>query len=254
MTLDISTDTKTLPKISIIIVTYNAAATLQKCLDSIYRQTYPFLEIIILDGASTDGTVDVLRENSSKIVFWKSEPDQGIYHAMNKALEYFTGDWVYFLGADDVLYHDFSTLAFQLSDHRCIYYANVIFRGQKYRGEVTEYKHAKSTVCHQAIIYPREIFTGHHMRFNTKYKISADHELNMRCWKKFRFKYVDLTIAFFNDMGISSTKTDHIFENDKLKLIFKYHSLSTAFRYAVRLLKEMISPKAYQPAPPTGNH
>lgn len=253
MTNPTNTDSISLPKVSIIIVTFNAADTLQKCLDSIYRQTYPFLEIIVLDGASTDGTVDILKANTGKITFWKSEPDRGIYYAMNNALEYITGEWVYFLGSDDLLYDDFSALAYQLKDHTCIYYANVMFRGQKYRGEVNEYKHAKDTVCHQAIIYPKEVFVERKMRFNTEYKISADHELNMRCWKKFRFRYIDLTIAFFNDAGVSSTKKDHTFKRDQLKLVFKYHSLSAAFRYAVRLFKEKINPKAYKPAPPTNN-
>jgi len=206
-----------------------------------------------MDGASTDGTVSILEANSGKIAFWKSEPDEGIYYAMNHALEYFTGDWVYFLGADDVLYDDFSALALQLKDHACIYYANVMFGGEKYRGEVTEYKHAKDTVCHQAIIYPKQVFVERKMRFNTKYKISADHELNMRCWRKFRFRYIDLTIAFFNDMGVSSTKTDHAFKGDKLKLIFKYHGLATALRYAVRLFKKKLNPGAYKPAPPANN-
>jgi glycosyltransferase involved in cell wall biosynthesis len=239
------------PKISIIIVTYNAAATLQKCLDSIYAQTYPSLEIIVLDGASTDGTVAILEKNKDKIAYWKSEPDKGIYEAMNTALEHFTGEWVYFLGADDVLYPDFSAFAAQLKDHAHVYYGNVMFRGKKHRGEVSAYQHAKGAVCHQAVIYPKEIFTKKGMRFNTKYRIVADHELNMRCWRKFPFRYLDYTIALFNDSGISSTKVDHVFKKDQLKLTFKYHGLITGIRYAIRLMKERRNPDAYKTAPPT---
>ena len=65
-------------KISIIIVTYNAAATLQLCLESIYNQSYKNLEIIVIDGESTDGTVEILKHNESRLSFWKSEKDRGV--------------------------------------------------------------------------------------------------------------------------------------------------------------------------------
>jgi hypothetical protein len=242
---DLTTD-KLPPKISIIIVTLNAADMLQNCLDSIYKQRYPAIEIIVMDGLSTDGTVDILKANDDRISCWKSEKDGGIYQAMNKALDYITGDWVYFLGADDILYDDFSTLAFQLKDHRLIYYANVSFGGVKYRGEVTAYQHAKGAVCHQAIIYPKEVFVDYKLRFDPKYKISADHVLNMQCWRKFRFHYIDLTIAFFNDTGISSMAIDGTFDRDKLKLIFKYHGLGAGMRFFIRRIKETLNPKQYK--------
>ncbi len=238
-----------LPKISIIIVTYNAADVLQNCLDSIYKQQYPNIEIVLMDGASTDGTVAILKANDSKITLWKSEKDAGIYDAMNKAIEYVTGDWVYFLGADDILYDDFSNMAYQLKDHGVIYYANVFLRGEKYRGEVTPYQHAKGAICHQAIIYPKEVFVKH--RFDPSYKISADHVFNMQCWHDFKFQYIDLIIAFYNDTGVSSLRIDGKFEREKLKLIFKYHGLGTGLRYAFRVLKENINPKQYLRRIPT---
>ena len=104
------------PKVSVVIVTFNAAAVLQRCLNSFYKQTYPFLEIIIIDGKSNDGTIDILKANGNKIAFWKSEPDDGIYYAMNKALDYITGEWVYFIGADDEVFDAFSDLLVQLKD------------------------------------------------------------------------------------------------------------------------------------------
>ncbi|MET0572762.1 MAG: glycosyltransferase, partial [Pedobacter agri] len=87
--------------VTIIIVTFNADKTLQNCLNSIYEQKSDQLKIIVIDGGSTDHTVDILKKNNNKIFFWKSEKDAGIYDAMNKALEYLDTDWVYFLGADD---------------------------------------------------------------------------------------------------------------------------------------------------------
>lgn len=231
-------------KISIIIVTLNAEATLQNCLNSIYKQTYPALEIIVMDGKSTDGTVDLLKVNDKNITLWKSEKDNGIYDAMNKALDYVTGDWIYFLGADDVLFDDFSLLAYQLTDHSLIYYGSVLMKGKKNKGEVKPYQHAKDNICHQAIIYPREVFEKY--RFNTIYKISADHVLNMQCWRAFKFKYIDLIIANFNDTGVSSLNLDEKFEKDRAGLILKYHGFKVYARYAFRLLKMNLFPKNYK--------
>jgi glycosyltransferase involved in cell wall biosynthesis len=223
-------------KLSIILVTLNVAHCLQAALDSIYAQAYPNLEIVIMDGLSTDGTVDILRANNDKIALWRSEKDGGIYEAMNKALNYITGEWVYFLGADDVLFDDFSKLAYELKDASLIYYANVLLRNIKYRGPVTAYMHAKGTICHQAMIYPRWVFDKY--RFNTKYRLSADHELNMRCWKDpgLHFEYFDLIIANFNHTGASSA-VDEVFNIDKPTLIRENHGYKVWLRFMFRRIK-----------------
>jgi len=92
------------PKISIVTSVFNGVATLQRCLDSVVGQSWPHCEIIVIDGGSTDGTVEILSENDHNIASWVSEPDRGIYHAWNKALERVTGEWVCFLGSDDYLW------------------------------------------------------------------------------------------------------------------------------------------------------
>jgi glycosyltransferase involved in cell wall biosynthesis len=244
MTLNNNADRK-LSKLSVIIVTFNAANVLQACLDSIYRQTYPFLEIIVIDGGSTDRTIEILNENSARIAFWKSEPDEGIYYAMNKALKYITGQWVYFLGADDVLFADFSDLLYQLKDTSVIYYGRVIIDGKKTPGPVSAYKHAKDTICHQAIVYPVTVFEKY--KYDTKYPIAADHLLNMQCWKDkdFHFEFIDLTIANFNHAGISSTKIDTKFKKDQALLIWKNHGPVIWLRYIFRRLKVKLNPDKY---------
>jgi glycosyltransferase involved in cell wall biosynthesis len=236
-------------KISIVIVTLNAADTLQKCLDSIYKQQYPLIEIILMDGASSDNTIEILKANSGKIAVWKSEKDGGVYEAMNKALGYVTGDWVYFLGADDELFDDFSELAYQLKSPSLIYYGNVLLDGKKFRGKVSAYQHSKSAICHQAIIYPRKVFDKY--RFNIKYRISADHELNMRAWKDkdFTFHYVDLIIANYNHTGMSSLNIDKDLEKDKPKVILKNHGVINWIRYEIRLLKGRIFPRKRKSMP-----
>lgn len=93
------------PLVSIIIAVYNGANTLQHCLDSITQQTYQKKELIIIDGGSTDATIDLLNEYDEHISYWISEPDSGIYNAWNKGLAKTNGDWVCFLGADDYLWN-----------------------------------------------------------------------------------------------------------------------------------------------------
>ena len=89
------------PMISVIVAVYNGQATLKQCLDSVTQQTYENTELIVIDGGSTDGTVDLLRANQEKIAYWISEPDRGIYNAWNKALTQARGDWICFLRSEE---------------------------------------------------------------------------------------------------------------------------------------------------------
>lgn len=93
-------------KISIVIATFNAAKCLGACLESCLSQTWQDTEILVIDGASTDGTVDIIRQYSSQIAYWTSESDKGIYDAWNKALPHVTGSWVLFRGADDLFWDE----------------------------------------------------------------------------------------------------------------------------------------------------
>ncbi|MES2265315.1 MAG: glycosyltransferase family 2 protein [Bacteroidota bacterium] len=223
-------------KVSVIIVTYNAADTLQACLNSIYKQSYTALEIVIVDGLSTDGTVDILQNNTDKIAFWVSEKDNGIYDAMNKALGFITGDWVYFLGADDILFKDFSLLCEELKDDRVIYYGRVMTLGGP-TIPVNAYGFAKYGLCHQAMIYPRKVFNNR--TFNTQYKISADYALNMTLFNsgEFTFEFKDLLVANFNQTGVSSTHTDHVFEHNRGALVRKYFGIKIWLRFLIWRIK-----------------
>ncbi|MBP1762836.1 MAG: hypothetical protein H6Q64_2378, partial [Firmicutes bacterium] len=89
------------PIISVIVAVFNGIRTLQKCIDSVDMQTYPNRELIIIDGGSNDGTVELIVKNTNKIKYWISESDQGICSAWNKGLSQAKGNWICFLGADD---------------------------------------------------------------------------------------------------------------------------------------------------------
>ena len=88
-------------KISLITISYNSAATIQKCIDSVAKQTYDAIEYIVIDGNSSDGTQAIILKNKLYIHYFKSEPDAGIYDAMNKGLSQATGDVIGLLNADD---------------------------------------------------------------------------------------------------------------------------------------------------------
>lgn len=89
-------------KISVITVVFNDAAHIRKTMESFFSQTWEEKEYIVIDGGSTDGTADIIREYSDRLFFWCSEPDGGIYDAMNKGIDHCTGDWINVLNSGDV--------------------------------------------------------------------------------------------------------------------------------------------------------
>lgn len=93
------------PLITVIVAVYNNARPLQQCIDSIATQGYLNKELIVIDGGSTDGSVEILLNNQARISFWTSEPDHGIYDAWNKGLAHANGEWICFLGADDYFWN-----------------------------------------------------------------------------------------------------------------------------------------------------
>lgn len=226
--------------ISLIIVTRNADRDLQNCLDSITMQDYKNLEVLVFDGASTDGTLDIIRRNESCISYWQSEPDNGIYDAMNKAVKYATGNWIFFLGSDDKLLDGFSEMINKLKKEYCIYYGDYISNGKRFGGKFYSYRLAKANFCQQSVFYSKKVFEKY--SFNESYPISADYLLNLECWadKKFNFEYHNIAIADFSSFGISSMQIDIALEVDRATFIKKYLGFGIYQRYRLRLLKNAL--------------
>lgn len=225
--------------VSIIIVTRNAEKFVQACIDSIVAQTYKNIELIIFDGASTDSTVELLRANDAHISYWQSEPDEGIYEAMNAALKKANGNWYYFLGIDDVLLPGFSELARLLRKENTLYCGDCITdKGDKLDGNFKAYKLTKMNISHQAIFYPASVFKKY--MYQPKYRIYADYVLNIQCWgdPKFAIKYYPIFIACYHSGGFSSTRFDKLFEQDKLQLVKKYLNIFDYARYRLKLWKQ----------------
>src|SRR5262245_56615116 len=126
------------PRISVVVALLNRRDTLARCLDSVIAQTWRVRDIVLIDGGSTDGSLDLVRERAASIAYWESAPDRGLYHAFNKALAKAAGDWIYFLGADDYLWSPdaFVTIAPHLARalprHRVVYaQANFVTAGRE---------------------------------------------------------------------------------------------------------------------------
>lgn len=180
-----------LPIITIITSTYNVVQDLQWTIDSIRSQTYPHVQWIVADGASQDGSVEMLKQHSDVIDYWFSESDTGIYDAWNKALEHVKGDWVQFIGAGDELYENntLEKVAIYLKDAYPNYelvYGRVMHISEKGRkelyvsGEPWEHYQEKwegnrPKLPVQTGIYHRfSKFEGCLKPFDTSYKIVAD--------------------------------------------------------------------------------
>lgn len=208
-----------LPRISVCIVVFNGQPHIANALDSVLNQKYRHVELLVIDGGSTDGTLEVLDRYSDGIARVVSEPDRGIYDAMNKGCALAQGDWLIFLGCDDVLLDSLANMAESLKERDSVYYGNVIWRstGRRYGGEFSKYRLMQSNICHQSIFYPRSVYRS--MAFSLKYRYLADYEYNIKLiGRGVRFKFIDVNVAIYNDAG-ASMSGDPDFERDKLRLI-----------------------------------
>jgi len=135
---------KSAPVISIIQPTFNNGLALEKSIKSIINQSYNGIEYNIIDGGSNKATLDIISKYDSNISYWISEPDNGIYDALNKGIKKAKGDWLYFIGGDDYLYNESiieKVIPF-LKDQKCIIYGNSFWMKQNrfYDGEFTWHK------------------------------------------------------------------------------------------------------------------
>jgi glycosyltransferase involved in cell wall biosynthesis len=210
------------PLITIIMPVFNAKETLESSILSVVNQNCDKLEFIIVDGASTDGTLEILRKHESSIDYWISEPDRGIYDAMNKGVQLARGRWLCFLGSDDTLRDSLRVVAQFLRGDQTVYYGNVFMTGSKrlYDGAFGPLKLSRRNICQQAIFYPRSLFEVR--QFDLRYRLFADWEFNMRTYSdsRFKFQFIPVTIANYNDRsGKSSVATDREFWMDYGRII-----------------------------------
>jgi len=219
-----------LPLVSVVIATYNSASTLQRAIDSVLEQVFPTVELIVIDGGSTDGTLDVIRRNEVGIAEWISEIDGGVYEALNKGVKRASGEWIYILGADDYLWspHVLAFMAPHLIEdagkYSVVYgkvaYVNALGETLQLIGQPWEYArrhfHHRMTLPHQGVFHHRSLFERHGM-FNETFRMTGDYEFLLRELKTGEAVFVpDVVVAGYQHGGGSS-----MLENS-IKVLIEY--------------------------------
>ncbi len=221
-----------MPQFTIIIPTYNSCQTIQKCIDSILCQSFADFEIIIQDGLSKDETVEKINGNNDSRIKIFSEKDHGVYDAMNRAVEKSSGEWVLFLGSDDLLIN--KNVLEEVSQHldrntADLFYGNAKIVGSNewakdgeiYKGEISLPQLFENNFSHQSIFYNRRIFKEGN-RYKLKYPVCADYDFNLYCAAKYKTKYIPVIVSLFYTGGLSSIKSDQNFARDKWINIVSY--------------------------------
>jgi glycosyltransferase involved in cell wall biosynthesis len=202
-----------LPLVSIITAVFNGHEHIASCIESVLQQDYPNIEHIILDGGSTDGTVRVLNSYGSRIAFWKSEPDQGVYDAWNKGLKLARGEWIAFLGADDTYLpgavSTYVDLARQnpkaefLSSRARLNHATGYSPVFGARWEWPRFAMAMSTI-HVGTMHRQSLFE-HFGHFDTSYRIAGDYEFLLRARETLQAAFTPAITVVVRAGGISDS-------------------------------------------------
>lgn len=201
-------------KVTVVTAVLNDAGHIEQTILSVISQTDIEIEYIIVDGGSKDGTLELIGKYKDKISLLISEPDRGVYDAMNKGIKYSTGDFVYFLNSGDVLLNPsiLSKIKLEeLKERNAIIYGNVVVaygniealeKPRPFFNSKMKFKGIG--ICHQSMFFPGELIRNE--KYDLSYKIAADYDLVYRLWRKgTEFLYKDITIAKYDwGKGISS--------------------------------------------------
>lgn len=199
---------------SIVIATFNAAEHLQKTLDSVKNQCFKNFELIIIDGNSSDTTVDIIKANDEMSIRWVSEQDTGLYDAWNKAIKRSNGTWITFLGAGDILYPDallsysshIETLA-ETPDYISAKIRRIDEKGRfiSVLGEAWSWAQFKNsmTVAHVGSLHHQRLFSEIGLFDSSNYKICADYELLLRKKSKLKTSFLDKLMGEMPNGGVS---------------------------------------------------
>lgn len=231
------------PLMSVVTVVYNGEENLEQTINSVLNQNYDNIEYIIIDGGSTDGTLDIIQKYGDKIDYWVSEPDGGIYAAMNKGASLCSGDYVSFLPADDWYNHDTISLVVAHIENNDVDYlfGNVNMYEQNEilyvsKGILEQYKF-DIPFNHQSLF----VKTKHLLLdpFDLKYKVIADYDFIVKLiHKQLSYIYIDETIANFRLGGISSTTN---MTKEKLALYYSHFGIMYAvYNYSIILKSRLI--------------
>ncbi|QSH40368.1 glycosyltransferase family 2 protein [Lentisphaerota bacterium ZTH] len=228
-------------KISIVTVCYNSAEHLEQAMLSVLEQDYDNFEYIVIDGGSTDGSVEIIRKYQDRLTYWISEPDGGIYDAMNKGIVKATGDIVGMINSDDFYLpgaFQKAADAFQKKDlNNHILWGDVQYEIQ---GLVKGFRPENITMGafapHPSMFCPKRIYEKAGL-YDTSFRFLGDYDFMYRAINKFKISpiYIPETIAFFREGGLADSNISQCL-HDELKVKLKYGQ-SRRKVYLIFLLK-----------------
>ena len=199
-------------KLSIITINFNNRHGLQKTIDSVVSQTFRDFEWIVIDGGSTDGSKELIEQHAEHITYWVSEPDNGVYQAMNKGIAMATGDYIHFLNSGDCYVSDSIVKQFISNDFQDdIIYGNAIFVDETGRevGQQIPPEHINlsyfwsNNLNHQSVFYHRRCFENY--MFNEHNRVLSDKESYMYLlYHGYTFKKWNKDVVYYDNGGISS--------------------------------------------------
>lgn len=245
------------PVFSIITVTYNAQKVLEKTIESVRSQTYPHIEYLIIDGGSSDNTLKIIERNKDCIQYVVSEPDKGIYDAMNKGIQAAKGDYLIFLNAGDCFF-DSDTLMCVADQLYGSTLPDIIYGETAivdYRGYFLHMRHLSAPrqlnwtsfkqgmlVCHQAFWVKRELAITE--AYNLQYRYSADVDWCIRIMKKSaRMLYTEqILINYLNEGTTTRHRLASLFERYRIMSVH-YGAISTLklhFGFVARLFRKQL--------------
>jgi len=231
-------------KITVITVTLNSAATLEQTIQSVISQEYDGqVEYIIVDGGSTDGTIDIIRKYQDKIAWWVSEPDYGLYHAMNKGLERASGEIIGIINSDDWYYPGaFARVAaaFQGQDlASSIFWGDIGYGDQTIKGWRPQNLRHGAFAPHPSMFCPKAVY-DRIGKYRLWYKILADYDFMYRAIHRYGIKplYLPERIAHFRTGGLASQQIFRSYTEEMLVKIDNGERLSFAFcEYLLKLAR-----------------
>ena len=228
---------------SVITVTYNASQWLERTIQSVISQSYPHIEYIIVDGNSTDGTLELIKKYQSAITHCISEPDRGLYDAMNKGLKLASGDYVWFINAGDRLYSETTVqeIVNRIDEKNLpdiVYGETAIVDAQgnplgMRRLKTPENLTWKSfsmgmLVCHQSFIVKRAIAEP----YDLQYRFTADYDWCIRCLKKADTAFnTHLILSRFMEAGLSAENRKESLKERYRIMCANYGKIPTQIRH-----------------------
>lgn len=204
------------PFVTIITATYNAEKYLEETIISVLGQTYGNIEYIIIDGGSNDSTLDILEKYSSKISYWLSEPDQGIYDAWNKAISLARGEWICYVGADDILLPDaIQNYANFINSNEgepfeficsVVELVNDQLKFIRKKGKPWDWNSFRvfMTVAHVGSLHHISLYEKYG-KYDTNYKIAADYEFLLRPKSNLKAAFLHKVTAKMRLSGYSNS-------------------------------------------------